>query len=179
MLFCPKCGKEVADDAKFCPYCREPLKTSNIFYRREEDRDEKNEKDERDEKNEKDDRDEKSEKNEKQEDRMSSSIMGGLVLLWLGVSFLLREYGFIRYASWWSYFLVGLGLILFLRGVLMYSKTSNLRSAQGFFIGGIIVALIGISDIIGLRNWWGLILIILALYIILTGLGFRNKNPRP
>jgi hypothetical protein len=170
MPYCPKCGKEVSDDAKYCPYCREPLKSSNIFYRRAESRDEKNEKDERD---------EKSEKDEKHEDNVSSSIMGGLVLLWLGISFLLREYGYIRDASWWSYFLLGLGVILFLRGILSYSKTSSWRSAQGYLIGGIIVSLIGVSDIINLRNWWGLILIIFALYIILTGLGLRDKNPKP
>ncbi|MBN1683497.1 hypothetical protein JW865_08100, partial [Candidatus Bathyarchaeota archaeon] len=122
---------------------------------------------------------EKDEKDEKHEDRTSGSILGGLILLWLGLSFLLREFNYISDSLWWSYFLIGLGLILFLNGLYSYTKTNSLRSSQGYLIGGIIVSLIGVSSIIGLRNWWGLILIILALYIILNGLGLRNKNPRP
>jgi uncharacterized membrane protein YvbJ len=52
MPYCPKCGKEVKDDAIFCPYCGQSLKSEEkVVYRRPHD-----EKSEKGEKNEKDSR---------------------------------------------------------------------------------------------------------------------------
>lgn len=31
-MFCKKCGKEIDDNAKFCPYCGEDLKGTEIIY---------------------------------------------------------------------------------------------------------------------------------------------------
>ncbi len=71
MPYCPKCGKEVKDDAVFCPYCGESLKPQEkVVYRQARDeKGEKNEKDEKDQRGEKAEKNEKAEKPEKLEKR--------------------------------------------------------------------------------------------------------------
>ncbi len=165
MPYCPKCGKEVKEDAVFCPYCGETLKVGGrVVYARARD--------------EKDERDEKEEKNEGA-GGMWSGVMGGLILLWLGVTFLLRQYNYIATNDWWNIFLVGLGAIIILRGLALYMQLNNWRAASGFIIGGGIVALIGAATFVGLRDWWAVLLVLAGLWIILNAFMNRNKHPRP
>lgn len=174
MPYCPKCGKEVKDDAVFCPYCGESMKTKeHVVYMHARD-----EKDERGEKNEKTENNEKSEKNEAS-GGMWSGIMGGLILLWLGVSFLLRQYEYVSTTQWWSLFLLGLGAIIILRGVIMYVEISNWRASSGFLIGGGVVVLIGASSYFGVRDWWAILFILIGAWIILNALMNKGRHPRP
>ena len=144
MPYCPKCGKEVKDDAIFCPYCGQSIKSEEkVVYRRPHD-----EKSEKGEKNEKDSRGEKDEKGEKNEGSgsMWGALMGGLIVLWLGITFLLQQYNYIVDNRWWSWFMAGLGIIMILRGLMLYIQTSNWRASSGLIIGGVIVTMIGISS---------------------------------
>jgi hypothetical protein len=177
MPYCPNCGKEVKEDAVYCPYCGQSLKEGErVVYTHP--RDEKNEKGEKDEKHEKGEKNEKSEKNEGS-GAMWGGIMGGLILLWLGVAFLLRQYNYVAYGNWFSVFLLGLGAIILLRGLLMYTQMSNWRASSGLIIGGGIVMLIGGSTFIGLTDWWALILVLAGGWIILNAFMGRGGNPRP
>ncbi len=176
MPYCPKCGKEVKDEDVHCLSCGANLKAGGFVYRRYEDwgsRGEKNEKGEKDERNEKR---EKEEKNER--DRGGGSLMGGLILLWLGISFLLREYGYITNSDWWSWFLVGIGAILVLRGVWAVIQ-SGLHAGIGYMIGGLVLTAIGGSEIFDIKNGWAVILIIGGVAIILSGFIQRKSNPMP
>jgi hypothetical protein len=174
MPYCPKCGKEVKDDAVFCPYCGETMKPQeNVVYRRS--RDEKDEKDERNEKNEKN---EKSEKNEGP-GAMWGAVMGGLIVIWLGATFLLRTYDLFPASQWWNWFLMGLGIIIIVRGIGLYIQTSSWRASSGFLIGGAIVSLIGFASYYGVRDWWAIFLIIIGGWIVLNAVLNRNKNPKP
>jgi hypothetical protein len=174
MPYCPKCGKEVKDDAVFCPYCGESMKpTEHVVYRHSRD-----EKDERDEKGEKNEKDEKGEKNEGKGGTWGS-IMGGLIVIWLGATFLLRSYDFFTYSQWWNVFMIGLGIILAVRGVGFYMQTSSWRASSGFLIGGAIVALIGFVGYAGVRDWWAILFILIGAWIILNAVMNRGKNPRP
>ncbi len=176
MPYCPKCGKEVKDDAVFCSYCSQNLKPErDVVYRRS--RDEKNEKNEKGEKNEKDVRGEKGEKNEGQ-GSMWNAVMGGLILLWLGVTFLLQQYNYIPKDEG-GWFLAGIGVILILRGILQYTQTSNWRTSSGWMIGGAILLVISIGSYVGWANWWPYIIIFIGLLIVLNALISRDKNPRP
>ena len=165
MPYCPKCGKEVKDDVVFCPYCGESMKTKeNVVYMHA--------------------RDEKHETNEKSEKNaasggMWSGVMGGLILLWLGVSFLLRQYDYVSTSNWWNLFMIGLGAIIILRGVIMYVEISNWRACSGFIIGGGIVALIGAGSYFGLRDWWAILLILVGGWVIINAMMNKSKNPRP
>jgi hypothetical protein len=177
MPYCPKCGKEVKDDAVFCPYCGESMTAKDrVVYTRARD-----EKDERNEKGEKGERNEKNEKSEKNEGSggMWSGVMGGLILLWLGVSFLLRQYDYVSNANWGNLFMVGLGVIIALRGVMLYTQINSWRASSGLIIGGGIVALIGVSSWIGLRDWWAILFILIGAWVILNALMNKGKNPQP
>ncbi len=179
MPFCSKCGKEVKEDAVFCPYCGESLKPQQqkVVYRRAHDeKEEKGEKDEKDEKG-----GEKSEKGEKNEGAGGTwnAIMGGLILLWLGITFLLHPYGILTAINEGALFMMGLGVIIALRGLLLYMQVSNWRAASGLIIGGCVVALIGVSSLIGWRDWWPFIIILIGAWIMINAFMSRSRNPRP
>jgi len=52
--------------------------------------------------------------------------------------------------------------------------------ADGRGIGpGEAPALLGAGEIFNIRNWWAVIIILLGVYIILSGVMQRGRNPRP
>jgi cation transport ATPase len=180
MPYCPKWGKEVKEDAVFCPYCGQTLKpVDKVVYRRP--RDEKNEKGEKHEKDEKDSRGEKAEKGEKNEGSgaMWGAVMGGLIVLWLGVTFLLKQNYPTLNNQWWNLFLAGLGIIIILRGLMLYVQTSNWRASSGLIIGGAIVTLIGVGSYLGLSDWWAFLIILVGAWIVINALMSRSGHPRP
>lgn len=159
MLYCPKCGKEVENEEVICATCGTSLKEPSVNYR--------------------------SYNNEHWEERVDAwanrieinvntwreesflgSLMGGLIILWLGVTFLLREYGYLA-GSWWGWFLSGVGIILLGRGI--YSISRNHRGrGKGFVYGGVIIGVMGAASIIGIVNWWAILFVIMGLIIILS-----------
>ena len=178
MPYCPRCGKEVTEDDSFCPYCREPLKQQRVIYRREEQR-EKNEKGEKDEKHEKGEKGEKGERGEKQEGSLIGALMGGLILVWLGVAFLLRQLGYITGTNFGWFFLMGVGCILFVRGLIAMTQPSGWRGSNGYIIGGLILAIIGFAGYYDWTTWWPYVIIGLGLIIIINAIISRGRNPRP
>lgn len=165
MPYCPKCGKEVNENDDFCTTCRTPLK-EGVTYRRIQRRDEKDEKDE------------KGEKGEKNEDRYGS-IIGGLIVTWLGTLLLLNNQDLIHGADFGGYFLMGIGVILVFRGLLALQESGSLDQSLGFFIGGGVLVLIGAGITYNIRDWWAFILIGLGLVIVLRGVTERGRNPVP
>jgi len=177
MPYCPKCGKEVKEDADFCPYCGENLKRQDkVVYRHP--LDEKSEKHEKNEKGEKSEKSEKSEKNEGS-GAMWGAVMGGLIIIWLGITFMLRTYDIFPASQWFNWFMMGLGLIIILRGVGFYIQTSNWRASSGLLIGGAVVAFIGFGPYIGWTDWWAIIIIFIGIWIVVTAFTNRNRHPRP
>ena len=162
MPYCPKCGKEVSEEDDFCTKCRTPLK-DGITYRRVDRRDEK---------------DEKNEKGEKHEDRYGQ-IIGGLIVTWLGVLLFLNNQNMIRGGDFGGYFLMGIGVILILRGLLATQETGSFDQGFGFFIGGGVLCVIGLGITFNLRDWWAILLIGLGLVIVFRGFTERNRNPLP
>src|SRR5579862_6267959 len=135
--YCHKCGTELPPGATFCPVCGTPVytppsgtstqqpgttpppsSTPPPYYdrhaykewRREQRRNEKGE---------------KNEKNEKDEKggggAIIGPIIGGAILIWLGITFYLKQIGYLT-GNWWALFLVGVGIIIILQGVLIYSR---------------------------------------------------------
>ena len=110
---CPKCGSEVSDEMSFCPRCGAPLKmqsplptgTRSKQYRR-------NEKSEKGEKREKEEKGEKNEKGEKQGYGFLGPLIGGLILIFLGVTFWLELAGVLSGAYVWSFFLLLVGIVI-------------------------------------------------------------------
>ena len=166
MPYCPKCGTEVSEDDDYCTKCRTPLK-EGVVYRRIERRDEKDEKDE------------KNEKGEKGENDRFGPIIGGLIVVWLGVLLMLSNQNLIRSSDFGGYFLMGIGAILILRGLLATQESGSFDSGFGFMIGGGVMVLIGLGITFNLEDWWAILLIGLGLVIVLRGFMERNKNPIP
>ncbi|MBN2335571.1 zinc-ribbon domain-containing protein [Candidatus Bathyarchaeota archaeon] len=165
MPYCPNCGKEISEDDEFCSKCRQPLKGQPI--RRVRRRDEKDEKNERD------------EKDEKHEDQQSGAIVGGLIVVWLGVSFMLQNTGVLYWADFGGIFLLGLGLILVFRGLWAYSQTGVFDAGFGYIVGGGFVALLGAGISFDLEEWWPVFLIGIGLVVVFRALTAKSKNPVP
>jgi Na+/H+ antiporter NhaD/arsenite permease-like protein len=172
MPYCPRCGAEVDENDEYCLNCQHALREGRRTYRR---RRERNEKREKQEKNEKEtEKREKEEKNERE-----GGIIGGLIILWLGVSFLLANARYVSWINWWPLFMLGLGLILLLNGLILYIRINKWEPALGFLIGGLIVALIGVSNFYNIENWWAFILILVGVWVVFNAIRQRERNPVP
>ena len=166
MAYCPKCGKEVSDEDDYCTQCRSPLK-NRVAYRRVRHR------------NEKDEKNEKGEKNEKHEEEDEyGALIGGGILVWLGVLLLLQNQGMLR-GNFGGYFLMGIGVILGLRGLLASQAPGQGDTSTGFFIGGGVTLLIGAGITYNIQDWWAFLLIGFGLLIIYRGTKERKRNPLP
>jgi len=113
MAQCPKCGSEVSEEMSFCPKCGAPLRiqppppagTRPTRYRRDE-------KSEKGEKHEKEEKGEKGERGEKQGYGFLGPLIGGLILVFLGVSFWLELTGVLSAGYMWSFFLLLVGVVI-------------------------------------------------------------------
>ncbi|MCL4436619.1 MAG: zinc ribbon domain-containing protein [Thaumarchaeota archaeon] len=178
---CRECGAIIPTDAKFCPSCGAAVAPQPIPPaaaapppRREY----RGEKQEKGEKREKEEKDEKAEK--KGGDR-TGAVTGGLVLIWLGISFYLAQTRVISWSVWWAYFLTGLGVIIIVNGLIRYSEYRY--NPTGAFIGGAVMIVIGLTVLMGVRDFWQdfwpVILIIIGAVVIISGLTARSRAQRP
>ena len=162
MPYCPNCGNEVSEDADYCTKCRAPLK-EGVTYRRVSRRNEKNE------------------KNEKQDDKYGP-LVGGLIVTWLGLLLFLQNKNIVTGFDFGGYFLMGLGVIILFRGVLVIRDTGSFDQGFWYLIGGGVAVLIGAGAGISYnvsRGWWAFILMGLGLVIVLRGITERKRNPIP
>lgn len=160
MAYCPKCGTEVNEEDEYCSKCRTNLKNP-VAYRSVRHRSEK---------------DEKNEKGEKHEEEDEyGSLIGGGIMIWLGTLFLLQNQGILR-GNFGGYFLMGIGVILALRGVIGNKGTG---ADTGYLTGGGVLVLIGAGITYNIRDWWAFLLIGLGLLVIYRGMSERGKNPFP
>jgi len=112
MPYCPRCGKEVSEEEKFCPSCGVDLKAERVPARPTiKARPEKREKEEKREKS------EKEEKHEKEEISPVVPLAGGLILIFIGVTSFLATSGFISWTEVGPYLLLFLGVIIIIAAV--------------------------------------------------------------
>jgi hypothetical protein len=95
-----------------------------------------------------------------------SPISGGLIVVWLGVVFLLRNMGFLYWRNWWAYFILGIGVILILEGIIRSAIPQYRCGVIGKLVSGVILVTIGGIFIYGASDWWPLIIIAVGLIII-------------
>lgn len=151
MPYCQKCGAEIHEDDAYCPKCRAPQKTPEVrpVQRRRI--------------------------NVRRNDEYEGSLIGGLILIWVGVSFVLRNAGFISWDQFGGVFLLGIGLILFFRGLFEYSRKGDMEEGTGFMIGGAFVAILGAGISFGFQHWWALFLVVLGGFLVLKSLTGRDR----
>jgi hypothetical protein len=173
MAFCTKCGAEVPEGADFCPKCGNQMTVTAPLGRREL-REERR----RRRREEKQEKGEKEEKREKSGDR-TGPIMGGLILIWLGISLYLAQTHYIVWDTWWPYFIIGVGVILIVIAVIRYSSSQHKAPAMGFLIAGAVMLIIGFAGVVGMNDWWPFVLIAIGVVVIFGGMRARARTPRP
>jgi hypothetical protein len=99
-----------------------------------------------------------------------SGVIGGLIVILLGVMFLLATMDIISWGKWWAYFLLGLGAILILDGIIRSATTAYRHHARGRLIGGAVLAVIGGAFVFGMSNWWPLIIIAVGIVLVVSSL---------
>jgi hypothetical protein len=173
MVFCQKCGAEISSDATFCSKCGNPVAfppTSPL--ERKPARGEKKEKGEKGEKG------EKHEKEEKPRD-MLLPVMGGLILIWLGLTLYLSQIGTIPSDDLGGYFMIGVGVILLAVSTIRYMSTAYKGLTRGYLIGGVVLIVFGAMDIVDVSDWWFLGLIAIGVIIIIAGITSMRRTPKP
>ena len=153
MSYCPKCGNEVKEDDEYCSKCRTNLK-SNVSYRKVNRRT-------------------NFEWKNHDEDQYGALIGGGVVI-WLGALLLLQNQGLLGGGDFGGLFLLGIGVILVLRGFIAYQQTGGYDEGFGYLAGGGILMLIGAGLAYNIRDWWAFLLIGLGLLIV--GRGLTNRK---
>ena len=173
--FCQKCGTEIPAEGAFCPKCGHQAAVSPAAVERGRARGEKHEKSEKSEKSEKQ---EKGEKEEKSGDK-TGPLVGGLILVWLGVSFYLVQIHYFDWSNWWPYFIIGIGIILIMQAVVRYSTSGFKGAALGSLIGGAVLLIIGLAGMVGMRDWWPFVLIGIGVAVLVGGVTARMRTPKP
>lgn len=105
-----------------------------------------------------------------------SGIEWGLIVILLGVIFLLRNMGYIRWGNWWAYLLLGIGVILIIDAIIRITLPQYGRVVTGRIIGGIVLLAIGAGNIYGIGHWWPMILVAVGLAVIISAL-LKTKQP--
>ena len=78
-----------------------------------------------------------------------------------------------------NWFFAGLGVILILRGLMLFSQTSSWRASSGLILGGAILATIAVGTYLGMTEWWPFLVILVGAWIIVNALMSKSRNPRP
>ena len=102
--------------------------------------------------------------------------IGGVILIVLGAIFLLRNYGFPVPENWWAVFLFLPAAAALTTAWSIYQRDGRMTSgAIGAAIGGLVLAVLGISFLAGF-DWsrlWPVILIALGIGVLVGG--FRRR----
>jgi len=176
--FCSKCGAALPQNASFCPSCgtsaamgagqQAPPTPPRWEGRHEYEKHEKHEKHE------------KAEKQEKgRGGDIAGAVTGGLILIWLGISFYLAQIGYASWNNWWEFFLMGIGVIIILQGLIRYGQGRG--AFTGSLIGGAILFLIGGAFYWGFEfgNLWPLILVAIGVVVLASAVAGRRRVPAP
>jgi hypothetical protein len=94
---------------------------------------------------------------------------GGILMAWLGGSLFLKEMSLISGQLWWPVFSAGIGVLLILRGIMIYEYTKYWSNDKGAFIGGaffILISLLSFINFSALVNYWPVSIVILGIKIV-------------
>jgi hypothetical protein len=93
-------------------------------------------------------------------------LFWGMLLILLGVLLFLNAHGHLDDDRWWQYFLIGLGAIFILDGLIHYMRKIS-YGILGRLIAGAVLIVVGLSLINNWDNWWPIILIAAGVAILL------------
>ncbi len=173
--FCHKCGAQLPPGATFCARCGAAVAMAGTAAGVPPPMP-------RGEKHEKHEKHEKNEKGEKAAGGgMLGALVGGLVLIWLGITFFLEQNGNLPSDIWWAYFVLGVGAILIMEGAVIYTRG---HYGLGPVIGGVFLIFAGVSAI-ATNNYriqtqiWPLAIVVIGVLVLASGFVFRRRVPKP
>lgn len=103
-------------------------------------------------------------------------IIFGLIVVWLGISFLLRTMDIVYWDDWWAYFILGLGAIFIIEILIRMLRPEYQRPYMGKLIAAVVLIAIGLGNIYNIENWWPFVIIAVGIIILLGGLR-RHREP--
>ena len=101
-------------------------------------------------------------------------LLPGLILIVLGVLFFATTQGWISWAIWWQYLLIGLGVVFLIDAGAHYLVPEHRQTGYGRLIPGVVLLFVGLAFVYGFDQWWPLILIAVGVIILLNIL-FRRR----
>jgi hypothetical protein len=107
-------------------------------------------------------------------ERISDGIGWGLLFILIGGLFFAQNKGWLG-GQGWSYFAIGLGVILVIGFLVRYFSGNNRWDAFGRLVIGLALAYIGIASIYGFGEWWPLVLIVIGIACLAKAL-WGNKH---
>ena len=103
-------------------------------------------------------------------------LVGGMIVIWLGITLYLSETTPFVGSSWWAYFFIGIGVILIGSGLLRWSQYEYRYPPTGYLVGGGFLLIIGLAAVIRASFFGPGVLIAIGLVIIVLGTrSMRNK----
>jgi hypothetical protein len=109
-------------------------------------------------------------------DRLVDGVGWGLFLTLIGLLLLAQNQGWIK-ANGWSYFVIGLGSILTIGGVVIFlSKPGNHGNAVSRLVCGLALLYIGVAFLYGFGDWWALVLIPIGIGYVIKAMWRQNKS---
>src|SRR5271157_4081004 len=188
MTFCSSCGTEVPDDAQFCPKCgtsleRSPFPGMDPHIMKHAMKDEY-----------------RAQKHAFKEARRAAkwggwmgspewalidALFGGLIVILLGGLLFMAASNvssLVTWANFWAYFLLGIGVLLLLRGFAAIVIPGRPHEA-GSIIGGIVLIIIGAAGVsiflTGISQYlWIAIIVLGGILVIVAGIAsyiFRTR----
>ncbi|MFQ6016474.1 MAG: hypothetical protein ACE5NP_13645 [Anaerolineae bacterium] len=108
-------------------------------------------------------------------DPLGGVVLGFILILAGGVFFLVTNQT-LTWDTAWGYFLLGVGVILLLEVLIRYTMPEYRRPIFGRLIFGVILVLIGGSGIVGIEEWWPLLLIVIGVLVIIGALTQSRRS---
>jgi uncharacterized Zn finger protein (UPF0148 family) len=108
MSYCPKCGNQITEDMVFCPKCGASLKAEQVQATPQPQRPMTY----RHEKEEKTEKGEKHEKREKHEYAFIGPLIGGIILLFIGLSAYLSITHYVERGMLGAVFFIAIGILI-------------------------------------------------------------------
>ncbi len=109
-------------------------------------------------------------------------IFGGLIVIWVGVSFYLVMVQMITWSQWGAYFCLGLAALFLLNGIAWLFVPGLRGGFIGMLIPALFLGVVGIVPILGggweaWTTWWPLIIVAVGLVIIVSTIwGIASKR---
>ena len=95
-------------------------------------------------------------------------MIGGTIMVWLGISFLLTQSGLVPAQMWWMVYTFGLGGIFMLGAVSQYMTYGYTYETRKAFIFSVIWFIPGFFILSAPLNLWPVILVVIGASLIFT-----------